>query len=394
MSGREPVLRRLPRWSRVLLGEVLAIGAAVAAVLMSHPTQFSWAPYAALLACATLPLRLRWPWLAMVVCLPALAGGLGWPPAIVTLYRLGRQTRRADFVVAWVAVAWISVTLPLQFVLEAPWQDRAMSAAFGVMSVGAPAALGALLRARQELTASVVELRRAREAELAARIASARSAERARIAREIHDSVGHHATLIAVQAAALATTTEEPATREAAGRLRELARESVAEMRTTLGLGDVTGPPRGLAEIPDLIARARRAGLSIEFDSEPIAETCPQTGRAVYRVVQEGITNATKHAAGSSVRVRLSREPGRVFVSVVNDRPPGGGPPDGDHVEGTGLAGLAERVRNTGGTLRAEALPDGGFSVFAELPAVGQPPTKVGSAGSTFGGTPPLRGEP
>jgi signal transduction histidine kinase len=404
VSARD-IYGAVPRWVRVVIGEILAVGIPVAGVLLSHPTDFAWAEEAALIACFALPLRLRWPWLAMLLCLPALAGLLGWPPALVALYRLGRQTAQAAVVVGWVGAAVLAVSLPVQLVREIfPLADRLWSVAFSLVSLGGAAALGALLRVRRELTASLIEVRRAREAELEARLDAARSAERARIAREIHDAVGHHSTLIAVQSAALAATTTDPETRQTAQRLRELAKESLAEMRAALGLlnGDVRAP-HGLDDLPDLVARARRAGLAIEFPGVPASvEASSLVGRAVYRVVQEALTNAAKHAPASTVRVNLARERGQVIVSVVNGaaaRPAtvrGGGEPDAtggnggtggtSGTSGTGLEGLAERVRNAGGMLHVDMLPDGGFSVQASLPAHGQLPTKVGSGRSTFGG--------
>jgi signal transduction histidine kinase len=278
--------------------------------------------------------------------------------------------------------------LPLHLKLAMPWQDRVMSVAFSVVGLLGPAAFGALVRLRRELIASLAETRRARSAELEARIESARAAERARIAREIHDAVGHHATLIAVQSAALAATAPDDATREAALRLRVLARESLAEMRAALGLLNDTARPLGLADLPDLLTRVCRAGLHIDFDGDVSADdTSPAVGRAIYRIVQEALTNVTKHAPASAVRVKLIRSGPTVLISVVNGTPTRPAPRSPDS-GGLGLEGLAERVRAVGGTLTASSLPDGGFSLLAELP-LETTPTKVAPSHSTSGGTPP-----
>jgi signal transduction histidine kinase len=212
----------------------------------------------------------------------------------------------------------------------------------------------------------------ARSAELEARLDSARAAERTRIAREIHDSVGHHSTLIAVQAAALAATTSEPGTRETALRLRGLAKESLAEMRAALGL--LNDPPRGLADLPDLLNRVCRAGLHIDFEGDPIEVDSP-VGRAIYRVVQESLTNVTKHAPASKVQVKLAREDDHVLVSITNG-PATRPAPQAVDSGGQGLPSLAERVRMVGGTLVTQTLPDGGFAVRAQFPLI---PTKVGT---------------
>jgi signal transduction histidine kinase len=244
------------------------------------------------------------------------------------------------------------------------------------------------VRVRRELTSSLAQLQRARSAELEARLESARAAERARIAREIHDSVGHHSTLIAVQSAALAATATDDATREAAIRLRLLAKDSLAEMRTALGL--LNDRPPGLADLPDLLTRVCSAGLRIDFDGDPVDVDAP-TGRAIYRIVQESLTNITKHAPASAVRVKLLRNPSHILVSIVNGPPTRPTPQSPTTPGGLGLAGLTERVRTINGTLDTQPLPDGGFSVQAKLPLT---PTKVEPAHSTSGGIPNLPPEP
>jgi signal transduction histidine kinase len=374
-----------PRWVWVVLGEILVVGITAAAALLAHPTPFSFALPAALIASAALPLRLRWPWLSMLICLPALAGLLGWPVAIVALYRIGLVYRQSLTVAAWASAALLAQVLPLHIKEVMPWQDRVWSVAFSLVGLFGPAAFGALMRVRRELTASLVALRRAREAELEARLETARAAERTRIAREIHDSVGHHSTLIAVQSAALAATAPDETVREAALGLRGLAKESLAEMRAALGLLN-DGPPLGLADLPSLLTRVCRAGLRIDFDGDVLdGDTSPAVGRAIYRIVQEALTNVTRHAPASAVRVKLIRSGTTVLISVVNGMPSRPAPRV-DDPGGTGLEGLAERVCAVGGTLTTASLPDGGFSLLAELPI--ESPTKVDPSHSTSGGTP------
>jgi signal transduction histidine kinase len=378
---------RLPRWAWVLLGELLVVAVPVAFIEMAHPTPFSFAEPAAVIAALALPLGRRWPWLSMIICLPALAGLLGWPPAIVALYRIGRAYSRVSTVAFWVLAGSLAQALPLHLTTAMPWEDRVWSIAFTLVSLGGPAALGALMRVRRELTASLVALRQARSAELEARMESARATERARIAREIHDSVGHHSTLIAVQSAALAAVASDSAVREAALGLRSLAKQSLAEMRAALGLLN-DAAPLGLADLPSLLTRVCRAGLLIEFEGDVVeGDTSPATGRAIYRIVQETLTNVAKHAPASAVRVKLLRSGPHVLISVVNSTPTRPAPRTPDS-GGLGLEGLAERARAVGGTLVTSVLPDGGFSLLAELPLAGTP-TKVAPSHSTSGGTPP-----
>ncbi|OKI20870.1 histidine kinase [Saccharothrix sp. CB00851] len=349
-------------------------------VLLADHVPYSWSIPTALAACALLPVR-RWrPSIAALVCLPGLIGGLGWPPTVVALYRVGRKCT-VPVMITWVALA---TALPSTLVVVS--QGLAPGAAlltfaFSLFMAGAPAALGALITTRRELTASLAEASRARTAEVEAREDGARAAERARIAREIHDAVGHHATLIAVESAALAATTEDARTRDTALRLRALAKEALAEMRAALGLLN-TEPTPGFEGLPSLVDRARSAGLTVHYeDQSGTPPPPPATGRAAYRVVQEALTNVTKHARDSTVHVRLSKQDGRLRVTITNSRPTTTPPPDqGGH----GLHGLRERVAQAGGTLTATANPDGGFTVDATLPAG---PSKVDTDDSTFGGS-------
>ncbi|MFD1151413.1 sensor histidine kinase [Saccharothrix hoggarensis] len=372
----------------VILLELLAVTVPAAMVLMADYVQFPWSIPTALVACALLPLR-RWrPWLAALVCLPGLVGGLGWPPTVVAMYRLGRKSS-APVTTAWVAVAAV---VPSTFIVVS--QSMGPSAAlltftFSLFMAGAPAALGALITTRRELTASLAEASRARTAELSAREDGARASERARIAREIHDAVGHHATLIAVESAALAATTDDPKTRDTALRLRALAKEALAEMRAALGLLN-TEPTPGYEGIPSLVERAKAAGLTVRYEDRTSPSQPPSAGRAAYRVIQEALTNVTKHAPGAAVHVRLSTQDDHLHVSIVNGRPtlpsPSAPPATADPSTsgGHGLHGLRERVTLIGGTLTTHARADGSFAVEAKLPTG---PSKVDGDDSTFGGS-------
>ncbi|GGM79842.1 two-component sensor histidine kinase [Longimycelium tulufanense] len=375
--------------------EILAVAVPVSLVLLANPTPYDFALPAALVACALLPLRLLYPPLMVLICLPALFSGLGFLPTVVSLFRLGRTARSLALLTGAVAlttaVAWTGVYLSQPHLR---WADLVLTAVFGVIYTAAPAALGKLVATREELAASLREQERARIAELAAREERAKAEERATIAREIHDAVGHHATLIAVEAAALAATTRDAATRDSALRLRALAKESLAEMRAALGLlNGMPEPVPGLPQLPDLVAKARAAGLVVELEDRSVlgAELTPSAGRAVYRVVQEALTNAAKHAPGAPVLIRLDRRDGRLHVTVENDTSTTSAvvATEGEH--GAGLSGLAERMRMAGGALAATPTPTGGFLVQAELPLQGAgpaPPTKVGDDDSTIGGSP------
>jgi signal transduction histidine kinase len=360
-------MTRIPVPVRWVLVELAAVVLPAIAVLLGVPP-FDWSVAPALVACALLPLRHLWPPLGLLGALWALAGGLGWPPAIVALYTLGRRCRRVAALAPWLAATVAVALTPVLLTQDLGAGGTVLTIAFVALYAGAPAALGLLVSTRARLTESLRQLERAREDALAASRDAARAQERARIGREIHDAVGHHATLIAVGAAAIAASTAEEETRRGAEQLRGLAKRALAEMRAALGLLDGSEHVAGLAEVCALVAGSRAAGVDVELDErgEPV-EVVPGTGRAVYRVVQESLTNATRHAAGARVRASLRWRATELVVEVCNGptsaaplRPEAGG--------GTGLTGLAERVTAAGGELTAGPRPDGGFTVRAVFP--------------------------
>jgi len=239
-------------------------------------------------------------------------------------------------------------------------------------------ALGDRSRYARQLEARTVALEQARR-ELAER---AVADERARIARELHDIVGHAMSVITVRAgigAHLIGT--RPA--EAATALRVIegtGRQAMAEMRRMLGLLRDPGPrvPRpepqpGLGDLADLVDRAGQAGVAASLAVEgPVARLPPGLDLAAYRVVQEALTNAGRHAPGTRVAVAVRYGPGQVEVEVRNPVPAGSGTPrrcpqDPPARPGHGLRGMAERVALYDGTL--DAGPDGdAFRVLARFP--------------------------
>ncbi|MGP4021316.1 sensor histidine kinase [Saccharopolyspora sp. 5N708] len=355
----------LARWRRLGV-EVLAVGIPAVAVLFAHD-HFGYALVSGLVAAAVLPLRRWWPRIAVLLGLPAMVGGLGWAPMIVALFALGRAQPRIRPLVGWVLLVSAVAVAPVLITQSLGGAAIALTVAFVLLAAGAPVALGALVASRRQLADSLRLLEEATEAELHAKAETARAEERARIAREIHDAVGHHVTLIAVEAAALAATTAEPDAQDTAGRLRGLAKQALDEMRATLGLGTV-GQQTGLDAIPDLVVRARAAGVDVQLASEldDGHDVPPAVERAAYRVVQEALTNASKHAPGAGIRVRLACREGSLRIAVTNSAPRGQVVEVGSG--GSGLAGLSERVQMAGGRLNAGPSEDGGFELVAVLP--------------------------
>ncbi|WP_371777809.1 sensor histidine kinase [Streptomyces sp. NBC_01438] len=242
---------------------------------------------------------------------------------------------------------------------------------------------GVDVRIYRQYVASVLEraerAERTREEEARRRVAE----ERLRIARDLHDLLAHSITLIGVQtsvASHILTVDPDRLDRKAiAASLDDIAgtcREARAELRTTLqvlrgtghaGRDDADGPVPDLAALPGLVRAAEAAGAQVDLRvHQPEGRLAPATGAAAYRIVQESLTNAVRHA-GSGVRVGVVVEPaaGALRVTVTDD---GTGPVDDGSAPGFGIVGMRERARSTGGTLDAGPRPGGGFEVSALLP--------------------------
>jgi signal transduction histidine kinase len=376
----------LPRPVRTIAQEIAVVGAALGCVLLSHPTGFPWSEAAAIVACVTLPLRLRWPWLAMIFCLWALSGELGLAPALVGLYRIGRTEKSPWITATWATIAVIVVETTVLTINPVTLRDGILSVGFSILWMLSPSALGMLVTTRQNLAASLAELRRAQEAELEAKAEQAKAQERARIGQEIHDAVGHHATLIAVEAAALAATTTESETRLAAQRMRGQAKASLAEMRAALGLVNEGENIGGLADVPALVAQAKESGMPITLNVDDGPAVRPVVGRAIFRIVRESLTNAAKHAPGAPVSVNIERTEAELITSITSGPQPTPTPtPATPDSGGQGLSGMAERAKAAGGRLDATGGADGVFTVSARFPLPTTP--KVAPTNPTIDGS-------
>jgi signal transduction histidine kinase len=198
--------------------------------------------------------------------------------------------------------------------------------------------------------------------------------ERMRIARELHDVVAHTLTTINVQAGAAAERLAPGDARAALETIEDASHDAIGELRAILGVlrdrehSDAPrSPSPGVENVAELVRRARDAGLEVqlEISGERPTRLSDAVSLAAYRIVQESLTNAHRHAAGAAVRVNLSFDPGRLSIAVVNGA--GTGPSSNGTMPGVGIAGMLERASATGGTLRAGASGDG-FQVQAELP--------------------------
>ncbi|MFC3995938.1 sensor histidine kinase [Nocardiopsis sediminis] len=208
--------------------------------------------------------------------------------------------------------------------------------------------------------------------------------ERTRIAREMHDIVAHRVSLIVLHAGGLEVSTAESKTADTAGLIRTTGREALAELREILGVlrssddAAPTAPQPVLADLARLIGQWRTAGTSVEWVTTGTPRALPpRLERTGYRMVQEALTNAGKHAPGCPVTVRLGYGDHDLEIVVANEPlPPDMGPDTGPAAEppptsGYGLAGLRERIALAGGTLSAGPFPDGGWQVRAVVPIDG-----------------------
>ncbi|MBB6394086.1 signal transduction histidine kinase [Actinomadura coerulea] len=221
--------------------------------------------------------------------------------------------------------------------------------------------------------------RRAAEAERTREEAARRRAgeERLRIARELHDSLTHSISIIKVQAGVavhLARRRGEDVP-PALLAIQEASGDAMRELRATLEVlrdadhAEGESLASGLDRLDDLVERARSIGLPATVTISGTRRDLPsEVDRAAYRIVQEALTNVSRHAGGASAAVRVDYAGGELVVQVDDD---GGADPDAPPVPGTGLLGMRERVAALGGRLRAEPRPEGGFTVRAELPLGG-----------------------
>ncbi|MEU8264401.1 histidine kinase [Micromonospora sp. NPDC048999] len=204
--------------------------------------------------------------------------------------------------------------------------------------------------------------------------------ERARIARELHDVVAHHMSMIAVQAetAPYRLADVPDGARAEFAAIAGSAREALTDMRRLLGVlrsesaGPQTAPQPGLADIAPMVEAAHRAGLAVTLDAPtPAAGTPAPVGLAAYRIVQEGLANAARHAPGAAVRVSVHPGPHALTVRVENTAGPAA-PTNVERGAGHGLTGMRERALALGGTFAAGPLDGGGYAVDALLPYDGE----------------------
>ncbi len=241
-------------------------------------------------------------------------------------------------------------------------------------SFAAAVAVGLYVGARRRVLDGLRERaeRLDRERELLADRAVAQ--ERIRIAQELHDIVAHNVSLMVVEAQALGATTHDDKVSESTDAIAGLGRQAMAEMHTTLRLlradSDTPelAPQPGLAQLDRLLEQLRRAGLEVELTVEGQPRTLAQgVDLSAFRIIQEALTNVVKHAGGACARVTLAYRPDRLELTIVDTEAESPAVLVQAPSDGHGVIGMRERAALFGGSLSAEALPDG-FKVTATLP--------------------------
>jgi signal transduction histidine kinase len=324
-----------------------------------------------IMAAGSLAWRRRFPLIVLVVVAAAASTGslLGyWPEFVLLLwiavYSAAANTDRDRLTRVLVPVAVltsVAIGLGERGDRGLNWVDVLSDL---VVTFGVPLVLGRMTFNRRR--------RVLRDRELATREAVA--AERAAIARELHDVVAHHMSVMVVQAgAARAVGESDPAAASDALRQIETSgRTGLAEMRRLLGIlkadgdGDGRAPQPGLADLGELLDSMRATGLAVEAIVEGSPRPLPPgVDLSAYRIVQEALTNTLRHAGGASARVLVRYEPDALELEIADD---GLGPPDGPSTQGHGLIGMRERAQLFGGAFEAGPRPGGGFLVRARLP--------------------------
>jgi signal transduction histidine kinase len=331
----------------------------------------------AVLTALVLSLRRVWPGPVFAVTVLMAAVLTQWPvrgalfpfPSAIALYTVAVTMSRATALVAAVLAAAAEIPAAGQ----GGWHNGWLAAIYEVIGIAAVLVAGLYVNTRRAYLAELRDRAQRLEREQDQASALAAAVERARIAREMHDSVAHHLTVIVTLSdGALAAVTRAPAQAcDAIRGVSSTAREALAETRRLLGVlredgQELRQPLPGLTDLDGLFTRVRAAGLPVRYErSGPSGDTPPGVQLVIFRLVQEALTNTMKHAGpGASAAVRLRLAPGEVRVDVEDDGAGGAGVP---RAPGGGLTGMAERVGAFGGELSCGPRQPRGWRVTARL---------------------------
>jgi signal transduction histidine kinase len=323
--------------------------------------------------------RRRWPLGAVLATMPFGAFASSSSVAgLILLFTLAVHRRAA---VALTVGALALVLVPVYFQFH-PDGDASLVVNIAIALLASVAVImwGMFVRARRQLVLTLRDRAERAEAEQHLRVDQARQQERSRIAREMHDVLAHRISLLSLHAGALEFRPDAPPDEvaRAAGVIRSSAHEALNDLREVIGVlresqdGDAPERPQPtLVDLPALIDESRAAGMHVAYDwrLEASAPVPTGTGRNAYRIVQEGLTNARKHARGSAVDVTVDGAPGDGLTIEVRNRLPVGVLRAADIPgAGTGIVGLSERATLAGGRLEHGRTDAGDYRLWAWLP--------------------------
>ncbi len=359
-------------WQRVpaLVIDLALVAAAAVDVRLTNwePTHLELA--LAAVGCTALAFRRRFPLVVFLLTLPIALMQDVAVAVLVALFTLAERSRNRRLLAVCVALSAIASSTPWPSMAQV---DRTMTLVFfvyGLATAAVPVLFGQLLQAQRDLARRLAEIEEAREHERALHAQAVLARERAQLAREMHDVVSHQVSLIAVRAGALQVGTQDAEVKEAAATIRRLSVQTLDELRHMVSvLRAAGGRPTELTPQPSLADLERLvSGSGIEADLQPdLPDGLPPTvQRAVYRTVQEALTNVRKHAPGASARVRIHHQGGTVRVTVTNTAPtrPALPLPSAHY----GLVGLRQRAALLGGTVTSGPTADGGYELRLDLP--------------------------
>ncbi|HEU4849264.1 MAG TPA: sensor histidine kinase [Terrimesophilobacter sp.] len=376
-----------PRWVALWVPVIVSFAIQVLPVLLprrfgpvlapiAHPREFAFA----LLIMTVGPLALiaarRFPGPVVAVTaagasIAMLFGGQDWPPYIALGFAIVSAIVRGARMWAWISVgaAWLT-TLVWALAIGVAWHPlRIAGVTLGILIVFG---IGEGLRTRREQFA---EYRRI----AAERRSSELQAERVRLARELHDVLAHSLSQINVQAGVGLHLMESQPQKaaDALASIKLTSKTALDEVRSVLGILRSDGNPDAplvpepdLSRLPGLAASVTSQGVTVALDDSLTEPPPAATQLAIYRIVQESLTNVLRHAKATAATVRIAEDGGEYVVTVVDDGTAAGasGPADGD---GRGLLGMRERAELLGGSFQAGRGPGGGFRVEARIPMRG-----------------------
>ncbi len=326
---------------------------------------------------AALWVRRRWPVAVALLLLPlGIVSSMASVAAAIAIFSLA--VHRPARIAIPIGVLHAGGVFIYALIYPDPGTTYWVTVIFGTLLTGGLVGWGMFVRARRELLASLTERAERAEAEQALRVEGARMGERERIAREMHDVLAHRLSLLSLHAGALEYRPDAPRedVARAAGVIRDNAHKALEELRAVIGaLRDdgeaVPEPPQPtLADLPRLVGESTAAGTRVDARYDIDLEAVPRdVGRHAYRVVQEGLTNARKHAPASAVGVHVTGAAGEgLRVEVRNALPIGVVASAVIPGAGAGLAGLGERVDLAGGRIDHGPTSDGDYRLMAWLP--------------------------